>query len=541
MNRDKIPRAYDLHARREREFRKERAAREMYRTGRDEQEGFQPTMLTFKAFLQTQDDSITDEESLEKYGEYKLEFQRQQLNEFFVTHKVEEWFRERYHPLVKSVREAEMNNRLRARLAAFTFLLREDGPFCELEMEEKNAETLVELLDTCVATLEGGHTESGKGEDSSIHWADHYKTTSVFLSCLHPSITRAELESTANKFPGFLRLALSEPDPAKQFTRKCWISFQRTAKIREICFSLNSMKIREHELKPVVNKDLSKRVRSSDWANTVPRVLETSVEFCKELIEVLDRQAGLASEILLDVHLEPHRVLDRLVLYLRIVHSIDWYSQGHSLIQHITEDEMPNRMGLIHVRPSGEKEVEEEDVEKHLARLKDRTAAFLKERGQVDSEAAAKLGLKVEADEVEKFMSASMQELEKDKWICTLSKKKFKAPEYVRKHIINKFGEKIDEVKTDVEFFNNYIKDDKRPSMPLAPVGTPMQQQQEKGSLKRAAETHQMEFQDQVPAKRSIKERLGNGGVRVTHSMKDPRSIVDYSDVDSFAVLDFDF
>ena len=46
-------------------------------------------MLTFKAFLQTQDDSITDEESLEKYGEYKLEFQRQQLNEFFVVHKGE--------------------------------------------------------------------------------------------------------------------------------------------------------------------------------------------------------------------------------------------------------------------------------------------------------------------------------------------------------------------------------------------------------------------------------------------------------------------
>ena len=63
--------------------------REAARPGREEQDGFQPSMLTFKAFLQTQDDSITDEESLEKYGEYKLEFQRQQLNEFFVVHKGE--------------------------------------------------------------------------------------------------------------------------------------------------------------------------------------------------------------------------------------------------------------------------------------------------------------------------------------------------------------------------------------------------------------------------------------------------------------------
>ena len=42
----------------------------------------------FKAFLATQDDSITDEEAASKYNEYKLEFRRQQLNEFFSNHKV---------------------------------------------------------------------------------------------------------------------------------------------------------------------------------------------------------------------------------------------------------------------------------------------------------------------------------------------------------------------------------------------------------------------------------------------------------------------
>ena len=32
-------------------------------------------------------------------------------------------------------------------------------------------------------------------------------------------MSRAELEAVAAKFPGFLRLALSEPDPARQFHR----------------------------------------------------------------------------------------------------------------------------------------------------------------------------------------------------------------------------------------------------------------------------------------------------------------------------------
>lgn len=51
----------------------------------------QPAMLTLKQFLDTQDDTISDSEVLKKYSEYKLDFRRQQLNEFFVAHKEEEW------------------------------------------------------------------------------------------------------------------------------------------------------------------------------------------------------------------------------------------------------------------------------------------------------------------------------------------------------------------------------------------------------------------------------------------------------------------
>ena len=43
----------------------------------EDMEGFQPAMMSFKAFLQTQDDQISDEEAIRKYAEYKLEFKRQ--------------------------------------------------------------------------------------------------------------------------------------------------------------------------------------------------------------------------------------------------------------------------------------------------------------------------------------------------------------------------------------------------------------------------------------------------------------------------------
>lgn len=45
---------------------------------------------------------------------------------------------------------------------------------------------------------------------------------------------------------------------------------------------------------------------------------------------------------------ELNRVLDRLLLYIRIVHSVDFYNCS----DYPLEDEMPNRCGIVHVRGS---------------------------------------------------------------------------------------------------------------------------------------------------------------------------------------------
>ncbi|KAL2745348.1 serrate RNA effector molecule isoform X2 [Vespula maculifrons] len=71
--------------------------------------------------------------------------------------------------------------------------------------------------------------------------------------------------------------------------------------------------------------------------------------------------------------------------------------------------------------------------------------------------------------EVEKFVQANTQELSKDKWLCPLSGKKFKGPDFIRKHIFNKHAEKVNEVMTEAEYFNNYLKDPKRPQLPEHP------------------------------------------------------------------------
>ena len=50
--------------------------------------------------------------------------------------------------------------------------------------------------------------------------------------------------------------------------------------------------------------------------------------------------------------------------------------------------------------------------------------------------------------------------------MCPLSGKKFKAPDFIRKHIFNKLPEELEKVKRETEFYNNYIRDPSRPELP---------------------------------------------------------------------------
>jgi len=49
-------------------------------------------MLTFRKFLATQDESLTDEEAISKYKDYKLDWKRQECEKYFQAHKEEEWY-----------------------------------------------------------------------------------------------------------------------------------------------------------------------------------------------------------------------------------------------------------------------------------------------------------------------------------------------------------------------------------------------------------------------------------------------------------------
>uniref|UniRef100_A0AAY4ENN8 SERRATE/Ars2 C-terminal domain-containing protein n=1 Tax=Denticeps clupeoides TaxID=299321 RepID=A0AAY4ENN8_9TELE len=275
--------------------------------------------------------------------------------------------------------------------------------------------------------------------------------------------------------------------------------------------------LRDCELAPGVNRDLVRRVRNVNGITQHKQILRNDIKLAAKLIHALDERERLWSHkaresptelpaqnpilknitdyLIEEVSAEEEellgsvggvdaeegakesnpceitverddklvKVLDRLLLYLRIVHSIDYYNS----CEYPSEDEMPNRCGIIHVRgPIPPNRITHREVADWQKTFEEKLVPLFSVKENLSEDEAVKMGRKDPEQEVEKFVLANTQELGKDKWLCPLSGKKFKGPEFVRKHILNKHGDKIEEVKKEVVFFNNFLMDAKRPALP---------------------------------------------------------------------------
>lgn len=239
----------------------------------------------------------------------------------------------------------------------------EDKPEVLEEGEEKKVEEVVDLVEE---------------EPPAKKLQELHKTSSIFVRNLAPTITKAEVEALCKRHDGFLRVAIADPAVERRWFRRGWITFKRDVNIKEICWNLNNIRLRDCELAPIVNRDLSRRVRPVNGITAHKTICKNDIKLCAKIAHTLDEKSGLWKDALvdkeekqsfglqsknpvlknitdylieeadaeeeellglsgenkedaegefLDRDLELISVLDRIIFYLRIVHSVDFYSK----------------------------------------------------------------------------------------------------------------------------------------------------------------------------------------------------------------------
>uniref|UniRef100_A0A914WQF4 SERRATE/Ars2 N-terminal domain-containing protein n=1 Tax=Plectus sambesii TaxID=2011161 RepID=A0A914WQF4_9BILA len=112
-------------------------------------------MYTFKEFLLSQPEDIEDQErAVNMYNDYKLEFRKKALAEFFQAHSEDEWFLEKYHPMLRARREAFRREKVAKRLDAFMQLLVRG--YMEVSIDAPCSRKIRKLMDSVIVLLEGG-------------------------------------------------------------------------------------------------------------------------------------------------------------------------------------------------------------------------------------------------------------------------------------------------------------------------------------------------------------------------------------------------
>ena len=109
---------------------------------------------------------------------------------------------------------------------------------------------------------------------------------------------KSELISLLSNYPGFVRLALSEPTQDTDFkTRRAWASFTKGTNVKDLCIELEELDFGGRGIGAVVNKVLSKKVRLNTIVFlTHDKVVRNDIRLASKIIRKKDQEWNLTEE-----------------------------------------------------------------------------------------------------------------------------------------------------------------------------------------------------------------------------------------------------
>ena len=119
------------------------------------------------------------------------------------------------------------------------------------------------------------------------------RPVSIFIRNAASSVTRNDIITVCKPYPGFKRVAMSDAAPERRYSRRSWVTFQYDTNIKDVCWNLSNIRVKEMELSPTVNRDVANRIRHVNGISCAPLAMQMDVNNAIDLMKKLDTKLKL--------------------------------------------------------------------------------------------------------------------------------------------------------------------------------------------------------------------------------------------------------
>jgi len=437
---------------------------------------FKPTLeghlYSFRQFMEAQKFEIDPSKAEKIYQKYKAEYEDKQNQIFFAEHRNDEWFREKYDPILSEKLKEEQ--RAESRLNAETFFTEfKENAFDALnldyeEYEHKvaaNEETSKGNAEQIEEEKENPRSFSNFTEvrlDASIDvtgapfFGFDPNSQTLFVKSIPKMISRWDLTEAFQKLSGFVSLSLSEPFKSQEFIRYGWILFSSEANCNQAFEYLKTLNIKGYSFNVVKSRSQPKSVKICE--NVDKERILFDLDLSKQLIEALDEEKDIrGNPILKNTNTdEPAKQLDLQILYLRKVHAYCFYCAT----EYNDERMLVAKCGPAHLRRNKlNKEEPTPDLPDWHKRISDLVTSRIQESSRKPKRTLEEIQ-KAAEDEFDIELRAKCEKvsIKHGNWPCKYCHKIFKEDHFVIKHVKTKHQDKYDKIREN-KTFENYKND----------------------------------------------------------------------------------
>ena len=116
---------------------------------------------------------------------------------------------------------------------------------------------------------------------------------SLFMRAIAPNINLSDIAEVCKRYPGFLRVAATDAGPERRYYRRCWATFEHNVNIKDICWNLSNIRVKDTELNPIVNREVTNRIRPVSGVTCSPITMQLDMRLAIKLARYLDEKHKL--------------------------------------------------------------------------------------------------------------------------------------------------------------------------------------------------------------------------------------------------------